>query len=176
MVKDFKSMVGSRVLEYDSGDLLGMVSDIVIDPDSGMVEAFWVRPATLPFGNAILRTSDVLELKKHIYIRSDKVLAQAEDVIRINEILEDGRKFLGCLVQSEAGQSYGRCIDLSFDTDTYALKQIYTRKSLLGLITLDERLFSYENIIKVLPNLILINDDAKKKEGVIVTTPEAAAS
>ena len=169
-------MIGTKVLEFDSGDLLGMVSGIVIDPDSGMVEAFWVRPATIPVRSAILRTSDILELKKNLYIKSDQVLAQAEDVIRVNEIIEDGRKFLGSLVQNEGGDSYGRCDDLSFDTETYALKQIHSRKSFLGLITLDERLFSYENIIKVLPGQILISDDAKEKEGVIVTTPEAAAS
>lgn len=176
MIRDFKSMVGAKVLEQDSGDLLAMVNGIVVNPDSGMVEAFWVKPATIPVKNAILKTSDILDFKKNLYIRSDKVLAQADDVIRISEILEDGRQFIGSRVQNEAGDSYGVCDSLSFDTDTYALKQISSRKSILGLMTLDERIFSYENIIKVLPDIVLVKDDATQKETVIVTTPEAAAS
>ncbi len=175
MIRDFKSMVGAKVLGEDSGDLLAMVSDIIVNPDSGMVEAFWVKPTTLPLKSAILKTSDILEFKKNLYIRSDRVLAQAEDVIRINEILEDGRQFIGSHVQNEVGESYGRCDDLSFDSDSYALKQIHSSKSILGIITLDERIFSYENIIKVLPEIILVKDDATEKETVIVTTPEAAA-
>ena len=175
MVRDFKSMIGTKVLEFESGDLLGMVSGIVADPDSGIVEAFWVRPTTIPLRNAILKTSDILEFKKNLYIKSDQVLAQAEDVIRINEILEDGRRFIGSAVESETGVSFGVCDSLSFDTGTYVLKQIHSRKSFLGIFTLDERFFSYENIIKVLSGVILVNDDATRKEGIITTTPEAAA-
>jgi sporulation protein YlmC with PRC-barrel domain len=167
--------MGAKILESDSGDLLAMVTGIIINPDSGMVEAFWVKPATLPYRAAILKTTDILEFKKNLYIRSDKVLAQAEDVIRINAILEDGRTFLGNLVQNEAGDSYGRCDNLSFDTDTNALKQIHCKKSLLGVFNLDQRIFSYESIIKVLPDMILVKDDATKKDTVIVTTPETAA-
>ena len=150
-----------------------MVSGIIVDPDTGMVEAFWVKPATIPFRNAILRTSDIVELKKNLYIKSDRVLAQAEDVIRISEILEDGRTFLGNAVQNEAGESYGTCVNLAFDTKTYALKQIHSRRSILGLITLDERIFSYDNILKVLPEMILVEDVATKKETLMATTPEA---
>jgi len=174
-MKDFKSMIGARVLEFDSGNLLAMVSGIIVDPDSGMVEAFWVKPLTLPIRNAILKTSDILEFKKNLYIRSDKVLAEAEDVIRIHEILEDGRVFLGNNVRGEDGASYGRCINLSFDVQTYAIKQIYSKRTFLGLIPLDERIFSYNHIIRVLPEMILVSDDSTKKEALMATTPEAAA-
>jgi len=174
MIREFKSLVGAKVVEFDSGDLLAIMTGIIIDPDSGMVEAFWVKPTTLPYKTAILKTRDILEFKKNLYIRSDKVLAQAEDVIRINEILDDGRTFLGNLVQNEVGHTYGRCDNLSFDTDTNALKQIHCRKSILGVINLDQRIFPYESIIKVLPDMILVKDDATKKDTVIVTTPETA--
>ncbi len=175
MTRDYKSMLGAKVLEFDSGDLLAMVSGIIVDPDSGMVEAFWVKPTTLPVKNAVLRVSEIVELKKNLYIKSEKVLAQAEDVIKINEILEDGRTFIGNAVQNEAGDSFGTCVNLTFDTGTYALKQVYSKRSILGLITLDERIFSYNNIVKVLPEMILVDDDGKKKESVMATTPEAAA-
>lgn len=175
MIKDYRSIVGAKVLKFDSGDLLAVVSGIIVDPDTGMVEAFWVKPATLLVRNAILKTSDIVEFKKNLYIKSDKVLAQAEDVIRISAILEEGRTFLGNSVQNEAGESYGRCTNLTFDSQTYALKQIHAKKSILGLITLDERIFSYDNILKVLPDMILVEDVATKKETLMATTPEAAA-
>lgn len=175
MIKDFRSLVGAKVLEYSSGQLLALISGIIIDPDTGMVEAFWVRPITLPVKNAILKTSDIMEFKKHLYIKSDRVLAQAEDVIRISEILAEDRELLNTRVLSEAEVSYGKCVNLTFDTQTYALRQIYARRSILGLITLDERIFSYNDIIKVLPGVVMVNDDNAKKETIMATTQEAAA-
>lgn len=175
MIRDFGSLVGAKVLEHSTGQLLALVSGIIVDPDTGMVEAFWVRPLTLPHKNAVLKTSDILEFKKHLYVKGDRVLAQAEDLIRISEILRDGRVFLGASVQNEAGASYGQCVNLTFDSQTYALKQIYTRKSIFGLITTDERIFSYNDIVKVLPEAIIVNDDSSKKESLMATTPEAAA-
>jgi len=175
MIKDYRSILGAKVLEFDSGELLAVVSGIIVDPDTAMVEAFWVRPTSLGVKEAVLRISDIVELKKNLYIKSDKVLAQAADVIRISEILEDGRHFIGNAVQSEAGKSYGSCHNLSFDTGTYALKQIHTKRSILGLIALDERIFSYNNIVRVTPEMIIIDDDASKKETLMATTPEAAA-
>lgn len=175
MIRDIRSLIGGKVLEHRSGQILALISGIIIDPDTGMVEAFWVKPLTLPFKNAILKSSDILEFKMHLYVKHDSVLAQAEDLIRISEILEDGRSFLGAPVRSESGVSYGKCVNLTFDTGTYALKQIYTRRSILGLIRLDERIFSYNNIVKVLPDGIIVNDDSTKKEAVMTSTPEAAA-
>lgn len=175
MIRDFRSLVGAKVLEYSTGLVVALVSGIIVDPDTGMVEAFWVRPLTLPYKYAVLKTPDILEFKKHLYVKGEHVLAQAEDLIRISEILEDGRTFLGAAVRSEAGISYGKCVNLTFDTGTYALRQIYSRRSIFGLITLDERIFSYNDLVKVLPAVIIVNDDSSKKETVMATTPEAAA-
>ncbi len=168
-------MIGAKVLEFDSGEVLAMVNGIIVAPDSGMIEAFWVKPKEIGLKNAILKTSDILEFKKHLYIKSAHVIAEANDVIRIKDILDDGRVFLGSAVENEAGQSYGSCVNLSFDTATYALKQIHSRKTFLGLFALDQRIFSYGKILKVLPGLILVNDDATKKESIMASTPEAAA-
>jgi uncharacterized protein YrrD len=175
MIKDFRSLVGAKILEFDSGQVLGLVSGMIIHPDTGMVEAFWVKPLTVPLKTAILKTSDILEFKKHLYVKDERVFAHADDIIRINEILDEDREFLGNRIQSETGLSYGKCVNLTFDTQTYALKQIYSRRSILGLITMDERIFSYNDIIRVLPEGIIVNDDSTKKEGVMASTPETAA-
>lgn len=175
MVRTYKSILGAKVLEFDSGNLLGFVTGILIDPDTGMVEAFWVKALNLPLGKVILRSVDILELKKHLYVTSEKVLAQAEDVIRISEILRDGRVFLGNVVQSEAGRTYGYCDDISFDCVTFVLKKIHARRTFFGLFTLEERTFSYDRILRVLPEMILVDDDTSGREPLMATTPEAAA-
>lgn len=175
MIRDYLSLQGAKVLEFDSGDLLALINGIIVDPDTGTVEAFWVKPATLPLKAAVLKVSDILELKKNLYIKSDQVLAEPEDIIRISEILSDGRKFLGTSVVSEAGESYGKCMNLAFDTENFTIRQIHTQKSILGVIRTDKRIFSYNSIVRLTPEAIIVNDDNTKKEPLIATTPEAAA-
>ena len=176
MIRDYQSVLGASVLEFDSGDLLALVTGIIVHPDTGVVEAFWVKPLGSSLSRAVLRSADILEFKKHLYVRSAQVLAEAEEVIRVSEILNEGRFFLENTVQNEAGDSYGHCVNLSFDTDSFMLQQLYCKKTFLKLLTLDERIFSYEAIIEVFPKMIVVRDDARQGKMLMASTPEAAAS
>lgn len=175
MIREVGSLMGTRVLEFESGETLASVNGAIVHPDTGMVEAFWVKPTAPAFRGAIVQVGDIVEFKKHIYIKSENVIAPAEDVIRITEILNGRRFFIGNRVENESGDLYGRCYDLTFDTKSYALKQIYVQKTFLGLWNYDRRIFSYDNIIRVTADRIIIDDKTDEKESVIATTPEAAA-
>lgn len=175
MIKDMKSLVGSKVLHFDSGELLASLNLPIINPDTGVVEAFWVKPFTVALKNAVIQVGDIVEFKKHVYVKSEKVIADPADIIRLSEILSEGRWFLNAPVRNEAGRNYGRVKDLSFSTDTYVLKQIVVQKTLLGLFPGDRRVFGWERILKVLPDEIIIDDSSEQKERATNKAAEPAA-
>jgi len=163
MIKEARSIVGSKVLEFDSGEVLAILNLPIVNPDTGVVEAFWVKPLNLPLRDGVVQAADVVELKKNMYIKSESVIADPADVIRLSEILSDGRDFFGMEVRGESGRSYGKVIDLSFDVKSNMLKSILAQKGFLGLFALKRRLFPYDRIVKVLPSYVLVDDsDAKK--------------
>ncbi len=160
MIKTIYSIRGAKVVHQDTGETLALLNLPIIDPDTGVIEAFWVKPLTLMENDAVLTTSNILSFKKNLYIASNNVLAEAADLVRIATILEDGRLILGARVESESGYFYGRVYNLSFSTETYLLKQLHVQRAFL-FFGFNRRLFPYDRIVKVLADKIIINDDSR---------------
>ncbi len=174
MIKDILSLRGEKVLHFETGEILALLNWPIIDPDTGIIEAFWVKPLTLTARNAILLTSNILAFKKNVYIKSDKMICDPTEVLRIAAILDEGREFLYASVQNEKQKDYGRVYNLSFSTETYVIRQIYSKKSFLGIFPYAQRIFPYERILKVLPRVIIIDDNNTKKEEVVEAPVELA--
>jgi len=163
MIKEAKSIVGAKVLEFDSGEVLAILNLPIINPDTGVVEAFWVKPLNLPLKDAVVQVGDIIEFKKNMYIKSESVIADPADVIRISEILSDGRDLFGMEVKGESGRSYGKVMDLSFDAKSSMLKSILTQRRSLAFFRSERRIFPYERIVKVLPSYVLVDDSDTQK-------------
>ncbi len=176
MIKEYQSIIGTPILHFEEGSLLALLKDVVIDTDTGKIEAFWVKPATILTANAVIQSQDIVEWKKNIYIRNNSVISDPADIIRISDIMAKRTYIIGNHVQNQAGDYYGKAYSIDFDTETFYLKQIYVRRSILGLINYDNRIFSFDNIIEVTPSSIIIDDKAVQKEDVVKSTLAEDAS
>lgn len=174
MIKDILSIKGEQVIHFETGECLALLNWPIIDPDAGIIRAFWVKPLTLDLSNGIILTSDILAFKKKLYIRSDKVICNPAEVIRIASILDDRRTFLFATVQNEKGKKYGWVYNLSFSTETYVLRQIYSQRTIMGLFNFNRRIFPYERVLNVLPETVIIEDDNTKKDKVVEAPVELA--
>lgn len=174
MIKDVLSIRGEKVVHFETGECLALLNLPIVHPDTGVVEAFWVKPLELPLKNAIILASDIIDFKKSIYIRSEDVIHDPAEIIKIATLLDEKRDFLYAMVQNEKGKRYGRIYNLSFSTETYVLRQIYTKRIAVGLFSFDFRVFPYERVLKVLPQVVIIDDEVTKKEKVIEAPVELA--
>lgn len=162
MIRSYRQIIGTPILRQEDGTLVAMIRDFIIDPDSGKIEGFWVKSLALPIRNAILKNDSILEWKKNIYIKDENEIAEAEDIIKISEILEKNTLFIGSQVKNEAGEFLGKVYDLDFDTEKLYIRQIYTQKNFL-ILNYDQRIFHNNTIVKVLPEYILVKDIEEKK-------------
>ncbi len=157
-------MIGAKILSFDSAELLGMVKDIIVDPDTGKLEGLWLIPVKIPVKRMVLRVIDIQAFKKNIYVRSDGVFALAEDSIKINEILDSGCRYIGSMVKNEVGESFGRCYDISFNSESFLVQKIYSKKIFLFVFTLNNWIFSFNQIINLTEGVIFVEDDTRIKE------------
>ena len=169
MIRNYESILGSHVIHQENGSILGLVEGLIVNPDSGKLEAFWVRPAEQPFSHAIVQSQNVAEWKKHLYVKDESALADPTQIIRIADILAQNRPILGNRVENENGQSYGKVVGADINDQTGYVHQIQTQKSLLGLFGYKKRIFSYSKIVEVLPSKIIVSDDASQKEANIIS-------
>jgi sporulation protein YlmC with PRC-barrel domain len=163
MIRSVLQIIGNHVVGHEDGAILALIKDAVINPDTGKIEAFWVKPLNIPIKNAILSTDSIIEWKKNIYINDERELAEADEIIKISEILTRNTFFIGNTVINESEEVLGKVIDVDFDTNKLYLKNIYVEKTFLGIIKYQSRIFSYDSIIKVMPEYILVKDMEDKK-------------
>ncbi len=168
MIKYFSEIIGTPVLGQSDGQPLALISDIIIHPDTGKIEAFWVKPLTIPIANAVIKSDAILEWKKSVYIKDDREIAEDSDIIRISEILARNTVFIGNQAQNESGESLGYVHDLDFDTEKLYLNNIYIQQSFLFFFKYNQRTFFFDNILKVLPEYILVKDVEDKKDTVLI--------
>ncbi len=110
------------ILEEGSDHVLGFVSGILVDPDTGKIEGFFVGQEDF------IASIDILRWGARLYIQSAASLAPIDDRIRLQSLLADPRTVLGQKIQTEAGTKLGVCKDVQFNTDSMHIEWIFPRK------------------------------------------------
>jgi sporulation protein YlmC with PRC-barrel domain len=167
MIKNYSSIIGTPVLNFDDGSLLAVMEDVIVDPETGKIEAFWVKPLTLPIADAILQSQDIAEWKKNVYIKNESLISDPDEVIKITDILTKNIYVIGNKVKNQKGKNYGRVYDLDFNCDTFYVRQIHAQKSVLGIFKYESRIFSFDSIIEMTEEAIIIDDETSKKREVV---------
>ena len=163
MIRNYSQIIGTPILSHEDGRAIALLQDVIINPDNGKLEGFWVKPITLHIGNAIIQNNSILEWKKNIYIKDEREISEPEEIIKISEILEMNTLIIGNSVKNEAGEVFGNVFDIDFDTSKLYLRNLYVQKSFLGF-KYGQRIFNYDTIAQVLPEYILVKDIEEKKE------------
>jgi sporulation protein YlmC with PRC-barrel domain len=167
MIKHYSSIIGTPVLNFDDGSLLAVIEDIIVDPETGKIEAFWVKPLTLAISDAIIQSQDIVEWKKNVYVKNESFISDPAEIIKISEILAKKVYLIGNKVKNQKGKNYGKVYDLDFSCDTFYVRQIYARRSVFGIFKYESRIFSFDSIIEITDKAIIIDDETTKKREVI---------
>lgn len=173
----FSSCRGQTVREDSTEEDLGILQDLLIDPDSGKIEGFFVRPAPhIPSRHTFLPAADILKWGRYIRVRSEDVLVPVEEIIRLEPLLTSKRTVMGQPMRTQGGTFLGTCRDVQFDTSLFHIEWFFPR-----------RFFHYKpaisaaNILEVRDDVILVQDQdlpieaPVAEEGLypVTTTPAA---
>lgn len=121
--------IGLPVLDEDAGEIVGTISGILLHPDTGTVEGFFIRgPGLFPRNDLFLFSNDILHWGLRVTIRSAEVLSPMEDLIRLQSLLAGERPVLGQRMVTEGGRALGRCADVQFSTKDFRLEWLFPRR------------------------------------------------
>lgn len=161
MQKIYTHTLGAPIVRYSDGLQLAKVQDLIVDAESGKIEAVWVKKGGSWFQNAIITVSEILEWKIKVYVQDEEVFADPEDLIRVQKILDAGIPIYKNHVYTKAGEYLGSVADFSFDTKSFAISQLYTIKYLFGLFPIERRVIPKKEIIEILADRIIVKEDIK---------------
>lgn len=125
----FSTCIGLSVVEEDSEELLGMIGGILIHPDTGKVEGFFVqRSRWLQGEDLFLASADISHFGLAVRVRDADYLSPLHDRIRLMSIVEDGRTVLGQRMVTESGVFIGTCSDVQFETKTFLSEWFFPKR------------------------------------------------
>lgn len=150
----FSTAVGLPVIEEHAREACGLVSGILLHPDLGKVEGFFVRVAGFfRSEERLLQAVDILHWGKYVRIRDESVLIPVEDVIRLAALLEEDRPIIGQRIISEGGTTLGTCRDVQFDTNAFLLEWLFPRTLFRW-----RRAIPASSIVEVRPDAVVVRD------------------
>lgn len=144
----FSSCKGLRIVDEAAGEMIGLITDILIHPDTGKVEGFFVGGHHL-----FLASSDIARFGAIVAVRRGDGVGPVDELIRLKPLLSDPRTVLGQRILTESGKNPGRCRDVQFDTKTFRLEWIFPRWHFLWGTALP-----VSSIVEIRPDAIIVRD------------------
>ena len=155
----FSTCIGTPVHVEGIEHAVGYLSGILIEPDTGKIEGFFVRSLGLiRHPDLFLSTLDITRWGTRIIIRDTDVLSPPEDRIRLQPLLDDPRTILGQQIRTESGTLLGRCADVQFNTEAMHVEWLFPKKFFRYGIAL-----SISQVLEVKSTVILVKDSIKKE-------------
>jgi len=125
----FTHSKGLPVLEEYNQHPVGTISGILIHPDMGKVEGFFVTVKQfLQSETLFLAVADITHWGRTVTVRDRDVIAPLEEHVRMQQMHEEGRTVLGQKIVNETGKQLGTCADVQFETHTFRLEWLFPKK------------------------------------------------
>lgn len=127
----FSMVRGLPVVSEDNEETLGFIGDVLIHPDTGALEGFFVVHYSLASGllEDFVSAHDIRSIGAVVRIRSGDMVGDPRDILRIAKLLEDPRRVLGqSIVTEKERTSLGRLHDIQFDTRRMRMEWMFPKK------------------------------------------------
>lgn len=157
MLKLSQSFIGKEVLSLRTGGPIAVTVRPIINPDNLKIEGWYV----IDQGDQrlILLASEVRDIMDQgIAVNDHSALAPAEDLIRLQSLLELNFELIGKPVTNQSGKKFGKISDYAVDSSSLFVKKLYASQSIVknfsgGTLSIDRT-----QIIEITTRRIIIED------------------
>lgn len=169
MLQLSESLLKKSVLSLRTGTPVANINAFIINPNNLKVEGFYCQD-NRDGKELILLSQDIREILPNGYVVNDHdVLVDAEDLVRLRDVLELRFDLIGKQVVTVDKEKVGKVSDFATDTDTMFVQKIYVAQSILKTITGGSLGIDRSQIQEITPRRIIISELMKK-------APAAAAA
>ena len=161
MLKLSQSFVGKEVLSLRTGGVIAVVVGAIINPDNLKIEGWHVIDQSDE--KLILLASEVRDIiDQGIAVNDHDALAPAEDLVRLQPLLELNFELIGKPVTTGSGRKMGKISDYAVDSSSLFVKKLYATQSLVknfsgGTLSIDRT-----QIVEITTRRIIIEDPTEK--------------
>lgn len=160
------ALVSWSVTGERTGEHLGMVEGVALDPSSGVLVALRVRRGFLFVRRRYLLPVDVRRWGDGVVcVADDASLVRPEDEPRLAEALARSFTWEGLPVRALSGQRLGRVDDLDLDLERGLVLRLHVAAGLLNLAPLARPCtIPVERVVEVTPAGVVVDDSTAVKQ------------
>lgn len=158
MLQLSSAILNVPILSLRTGDQIAVAVSPVIDPKNLKIEGFYCEDS-LDKKPLILLWQDVRETLPTGFVVDDhERLVEAEELIRLKEVLEMRFELLGKPVETVAKEKVGKVSDYAVETDSMYIQKIYVKQSLLKSLTGSSLSIDRTQVVEVTKKCVIIHD------------------
>lgn len=162
MLKLSNSLLGKSVMSLRTGTAVGTITSPIINPNNLKIEGFYCQDR-FDKQELVLLCQDIREfLPQGFVINDHSVLAEAEDLVRLREIIEINFEVIGKQVVTLAKEKVGKVGDYAVETDSMYIQKIYVSQSIMKSLSGGSLSIDRSQVNEITPQKIVINELLKK--------------
>jgi uncharacterized protein YrrD len=158
----FSRVLGTPVTGDDLRHSLGTISGVLIHPETGAIEGFFVQNGGFLFPSTLfLSSAAIRHWGTRVRIADEDALCPIDDVVRCRSLLESGQVILGQRMMTEDGVRLGRCVDMQFSSETFQVEWLFPRQWFR-----QRPAVAFRDVVEVRKDVIIIRSGAVPVEPV----------
>ena len=158
MLQLSQSIISQPVLSLRTGTAVALVVAPIINPNNLKIEGFYCDDR-FEKKRLVLLYQDIRDvLPQGIVVNDHDVLAEPEELVRLNDILQLNFELIGKPVITVSKERVGKVNDYATEVETMFIQKIYVGQSLLKSFTGGNLSVDRSQIVEITPRRIIIGD------------------
>ena len=158
MLQLSKSLLDKSVLSLRTGSVIATITGPIINPNNLKIEGFYCQDR-YEKKVLVLLCQDIRDIMAKGFVVNDHdVLAEPEELIRLQSVMEVGFELLGKQVVTTSKQRIGKVGDYATDTESMYIQKIYVAQSIIKSFTGGSLSIDRSQVQEITPRKIVIND------------------
>jgi len=154
-------LIGTPILSMQSAGPIGVITDLVVDPNTLKILAFRIKGPLVKTAN-ILDAKSVREYSKYgCVVDSIDELVEKGDIIKVSEIIDLNFDLNGLKVETKKKTKLGHVIDFTVTSEDFNVKQIIVKRPLVKSFLDSELIIPRSEITEVTDYKIIVKDEEK---------------
>lgn len=172
MLKLANTLLSQSVFSLRSGGVVAHIESAIINPDNLKIEGFYCLDSRSR-ERLVLLVQDIRDIVPHgIVVDDHNVLVEADELVRLKQVLELQFELTGKPVQTVKKQKLGKVNDYAVDDRSFYVQKLYVERSLLKSLSSGQLSIDRAEIVEVTDKRVIIKELQKTaKSGMPVTSP-----
>jgi uncharacterized protein YrrD len=159
------------IISLQTGQVIAHVIKPVINEATLEVAALTCAVGRFQRDKGVILMRDIRQVARDcIVIDSFEEIEDANEIVRLKDIVERDFEPVGKSVISESSQKLGRVEDYTINLETYMLQKLYVHQSLMKSIMFNNLVIDRTQIIDISPKHFTVRD-ATERAKILAATP-----